>query len=129
MGSVMSRNGTYHIAALEDDQRGRHLLCREEDLDATLDFTCGVEPPRDYEIDPAVVDRSTTNPDNCVLMYVEVDFDITQDKGGVAPTTDYVTSLFNQITLMYFNEAIILNLHELVVWDEQDPYTGPSTSQ
>ncbi|MEL6656779.1 MAG: M12 family metallo-peptidase [Bacteroidota bacterium] len=129
MGSVISRNGTYHIAALKNDPHDRHLIYREEDLDATLDFTCGVESPRDFALDQEVLDRSNSNPDNCVLMYVEVDFDITQDKGGVANTTDYVTGLFNQITLMYFNESINLNLHELVVWDEQDPYTGPSTSQ
>ncbi|WP_020535579.1 M12 family metallo-peptidase [Lewinella cohaerens] len=129
IGMIMSETGAYNIAALKDDPEGRHLLYRQEDLNAALDFECGVDEPIDFEVDhQAVTNRSSTNPGNCVLMYVEVDNDITVDKGGVANTTDYITGLFNQISLMYFNEAINLNIHQLVVWDQTDPYTGPSTS-
>ncbi|WP_367390652.1 M12 family metallo-peptidase [Lewinella sp. LCG006] len=130
IGMIISETGAYNVAALKDDPTGRHLLYREEDLNAAMEFECGVEEPIDFEVDhQAVINSASTNPANCVLMYVEVDNDITQDKGGVANTTDYITGLYNQISLMYFNEAINLNLHELVIWNETDPYTGPTTNQ
>ena len=71
--------------------------------------------------------RAMASPDNCVNMYVEVDNDIVQSK-GVAGATDYVLGAFAQVALLYQNESINFRVSELLVWDQNDPYDGTSTS-
>ncbi len=64
---------------------------------------------------------------NCVNMYIEVDYDIYNDFGSISATSSYITGAFNQVSTLYANESIDFNLSELVIWDTVDPYTGPST--
>ena len=128
MGMILTGTTTYILGPLDKDVDNRHLLYKEEDLNASYRFNCGVE-----EVAAAAspsIDKSllAPNPDNCVLMYVEADKDIFDDKGSVAAVTEYITGLFNQVSLMYFNEQVKLRLNELFVWDANDPYNSSSTS-
>ncbi len=75
---------------------------------------------------PGEVDRSMMDANNCVNMYVEVDNSIFTDKG--ASTVDYITGAFSQVALLYEQESINFGIQELVIWDTNDPYTGPGSS-
>lgn len=63
----------------------------------------------------------------CVKIYQEVDYDIFTDKGGLQPTIQYITSLFNEVYTLYKNEGIEVKLNELFIWDSASPYTGGSS--
>lgn len=67
------------------------------------------------------------NPNNCVKLYVEVDKDIHDGKGGVTQAANYVAGVFSQVSTLYANESINLVVNEIFVWDTNDPYSGPST--
>lgn len=65
---------------------------------------------------------------NCIGIYLEIDFDIFSNEGGVNEAVNYIISLFNQVKMLYGNENINIVLSEIFVWDIPSPYSG-STGQ
>jgi len=62
--------------------------------------------------------------DNCINMYIEVDYDIYQDKGSSNAVMQYVTGFFNEVATLYANEQIKVKLSEVFIWDTPSPYQG-----
>ncbi|MEL7163520.1 MAG: M12 family metallo-peptidase, partial [Bacteroidota bacterium] len=89
---------------------------------ATPDREIPYSPKELVDLDPARKDAN-----NCVNVYMEVDYSIFQQRGNVANTTDFITGLFNQTAVLYANENINLVMSELFVWSAQDPYNSSSS--
>ncbi len=109
----------------------RYLVFKEKDMKVDNPFDCFVDDSLHYVGPPDEDGRRgllTANADNCVNLYVEVDHDIVVNKGGAQPAADYVMAAFNQVAILYANEAINFQVGELFVWDVEDPYVGPSTA-
>lgn len=63
--------------------------------------------------------------DKYVAIYFEADFKMFQDhNSSVADTTQYVTSMFNQVATLYANENIELRVSSIFVWTTVDPYAS-----
>lgn len=62
--------------------------------------------------------------DDCSGIYVEADYDLFLNKGGVLETVDYITALFNEIQLLYEIDEMTIFMSELMVWDVESPYFG-----
>ena len=63
--------------------------------------------------------------DNCVRIYYEAGFGpYTQNGSDVTTTTNWVTSMHNNISTLYANDGITVALSEIFVWTTTDPYTG-----
>ncbi len=61
-------------------------------------------------------------------MYFEVDYNIFTNKGGMTPTINYITGLYNQVKTLYNNESINTVASEIFVWSTTSPYTGTNSS-
>lgn len=69
--------------------------------------------------------NSVVSPQGCrlVQIYFEADYKLFQEKGSsVQNTVNYVTSLFNQVALLYANEQINVQISQIKVWNAPDPY-------
>lgn len=66
---------------------------------------------------------------SCVRIYFEVGYGpYTQNSSNVTSTSNWVTSLFNNIKTLYDNENVKVAISEIFVWTTTDPYAGqPST--
>jgi len=66
----------------------------------------------------------------CVKVYLECDYALNQNKGGVAGATNYITAVFNNIAVLYANEQINTQVSEVFVWTSLDNYskTSPNTA-
>lgn len=130
-GLIHLQGATFNLGRMEGKNDGLHVLYRNTDLQQTPTADCFTDDVEHY-IGGGKNEQPSTGyskaQDNCVRMYVEVDYDIYQGKGGVTQAADYVSAVFNQVSLLYANDAINLVLNELLVWDVPDPYTGTSTS-
>ncbi len=128
MGFAQWGTDAYTLGRLQDVTGGWHVFYPDAALRQTAPAFCGADGLR-YQIGKSrpAPQRSSPNPDNCVRMYVEADYDIFQDKGSLSATTNYVSGLFNQVAILYANENIDLVVSEILVWDTADPYTGPDT--
>jgi hypothetical protein len=109
-------------------QPGQYVLYQDNEVIKALQFDCSTsdEGPdyRPEQLEAAPTNRSL---DNCVNIYLEIDYDVFQDKGGANGTANYITGLFNQVATLYSNEDINVRLSEIFLWDTPSPYYGTSS--
>jgi hypothetical protein len=56
---------------------------------------------------------------------LECDYAFYQSRGSsVQATADYVIAFFNQVATLYANENVAIEISEIFVWTEVDPYAG-----
>lgn len=127
MGVIEWRGQLYNLGRLEGAGRA-HILYRADALNEPPAKACMAEDLPGYrpdtELHPA---GRSSNSNNCVEMYIEVDYDIYNGKGGLNAAAAYVSGVFSQVSALYADEAVNLTVSEIFVWDMEDPYTGPST--
>jgi hypothetical protein len=128
MGLIQLDGVTYTLGKINNRTDRLHILYQDQDLNLDFPYSCDTDDEEHYIGQKAGDTRSNGNPDNCVKMYVEVDYDIVVGKGGVTQAADYVSGAFSQVAILYANESINFTISEMLVWSVQDPYTGPSTS-
>lgn len=130
MGMISKSAENFTLGKIENDPSGTHILYKDEDLKIEPNIACGTDDDFHYiESEEGVSNAADKSADNCLKVYVEIDYAIFQDKGGAAASIDYIAGAFSQVALLYANESINLLVSEMFVWDIEDPYTGPSTSQ
>lgn len=105
------RTGTTYVLAPDKGQE-RPFDCATEDTGRAYS---------EADLSPQAGLRSL---DNCVNMYIEVDYDIFQDKGSSSAVMQYVTGFFNEVATLYANEQINIKLSEVLIWDTPSPYDG-----
>lgn len=65
-----------------------------------------------------------------VNIYMEADYAFYQKhNSSVTATTDFITTLFNEVASLYRNENITIQMSSLRVWDIPDPYSSASTME
>ncbi len=58
-----------------------------------------------------------------VSVYIDCDYDLFRSRGSsITNTINYVQSLMNDVSAIYQNENITLNVDDIHVWDSVDPY-------
>ena len=63
--------------------------------------------------------------ERCVTMYFEIDYDLFRENNSNTTTTsNWMTSLFNNVQTLYANDGISISLKSLYIWTTQDPYEG-----
>jgi hypothetical protein len=70
-----------------------------------------------------------TSSTRCVTMYFEIDNDLYNANGSdTTTTTNWLTSVFNNVQTLYNNDGITVSLKSLYIWTALDPYEGIGTS-
>lgn len=129
MGIIQDEQQNYTLGLLEGQTDALHILYPNDALQDTPGISCHVDDDEHYiGSDSKEVHEGGGRANNCVQVYVEVDYDIVVGKGGVTQAANYVLGAFSQVSILYANDNIELVVSELLVWDVADPYTGPSTS-
>ena len=65
----------------------------------------------------------------CVSFYFEVDNDIyVQNGSNVTTTTNWMTSVFNNVQTLFDNDTISVSLKSIYIWTDPDPYEGVGTT-
>lgn len=63
--------------------------------------------------------------DRCVSFYFEVDNTLfTTNGSNTTTTTNWMTSVFNNVQTLYTNDGITVNLKSIFIWTDIDPYEG-----
>lgn len=75
--------------------------------------------------------NSTNNitSDRCVSFYFEVDNNLfVQNGSNTTTTTNWMTSVFNNVQTLYNNDGISVGLKSIYIWSDPDPYEGIGTT-
>ncbi len=130
MGMISTDDGNFNIAKMKSGND--YIIYNDRNLIATPDFECETEDDDFEGYDPNVLLGSggTTRAfeTNCVRFYFETEFDIFQNFGTVVGVENYVTGVYNQVAIIYYNEGIDTSVSEINVWTTTDPYTGTNTA-
>ncbi len=122
-------SGSLVIGKLEDSDD--HIMYQDHQIAAQNSFSCLTDDNTEirYNQDQLRFRKpAQRNGEKCVGMYLEVDYDIYQNKGNnIDNTVAYITSLMNQVILLYQNEQIEAKISEIVVWTQPSPYNGASS--
>ena len=67
--------------------------------------------------------------DRCVTFYFEVDNNLfVQNGSDITTTTNWMTSVFNNVQTLYNNDGITVGLKSMFIWTNPDPYEGVGTT-
>ncbi|MEO5776876.1 MAG: M12 family metallo-peptidase [Flavobacterium sp.] len=101
-----------------------YIVYSDAEMKVSNNFECHVQ---DDNIPIKPIEKSTTsiNSTRCVSMYFEVDTNLYEINGSnIATTTNWVTSVFNNVQTLYDNDGISVGLKSMFIWTEGDPYEG-----
>ena len=101
-----------------------YIVYSDKDLKAKNNLDCKVKSipettPQDF--------RNNAAPSSlkCVTMYFEIDFDLYQaNDSNTTTTTNWMTSVFNNVQTIYTNDGITTSLKSMFIWTSLDPYDG-----
>jgi hypothetical protein len=122
-----SREGNIVLGKLEiEDNETDYILYNDADLLAPNTFECGTTEPDDYEAKMRQYLSETTSGalrgGNPIRIFVEGDYKLFQAKGTTSETTNFMTAVFNNVSTLYQNEQITMQMSQFYIWTAQDTY-------
>ncbi len=128
MGLICDERGNFNLGKLKNDNQNTHIFYNDKDLTATNPFVCGTtEDIKKLKNNNRIGGNNNTSSVNCANLSWETDQDIYTDKGSIGLVSTYINGLFNQVSTLYNNDGITVNLESLFIWNTVDPYIGPSS--
>ncbi|NNE29369.1 MAG: hypothetical protein HKN16_07020, partial [Saprospiraceae bacterium] len=128
MGFVSSSEGNVVIGKLQDEPF-THVIYNDKDLLNSPDFSCET-PDDDYNYRPEDFFQEDGSRDvgDCIDIYIEIDNDIVNNKGGATGAANFISGLFAQVSTLYANDLIEMGISEIYAWTSTSPYSSTSSS-
>jgi len=104
-----------------------YIVYSDAKMKVLNDFDCHVQ-------DDNIPVRKNSNTNSvsslrCVSFYFEVDNDLfVQNGSDTTTTTNWMTSVFNNVQTLFNNDGISVGLKSIYIWTDPDPYEGIGTS-
>ena len=128
MGIVSDETGNYNLGVLNDDKnRGSYIYYSERDLLVKNKFKCRVDDSGKMRIQNNN-NISNNNFDNTnvrlpVKIYFVADYQMFLDhKSNIDSVGDYITGFFNEVSTIYQNDFLPVQISEIRVYAIPDPY-------
>lgn len=129
-GIVANDKGNFNVSLLNDTNN--IITFNENNLQEIPDFECGTvdDGMADYDPDILNLQSKTTFAlaEKCVRFYYEIEYDIFQNKGSILNVESYLSTIFNQVGILYENENIKTSISEIKIWTTPDPFNGGDTT-
>ncbi|MBU6340817.1 MAG: T9SS type A sorting domain-containing protein [Bacteroidetes bacterium] len=124
---ISDNAGAYVLNALKTRENPlAYVLYNERDLTSHLEAFCGT--PETASEHPEVhkpSEQGFSVASKCVQIYIESDFQLyNAQNSNVLNVVTYIFSLFHESATIYANEMVSIEISEIFVWDQADPYTG-----
>lgn len=105
-----------------------HTIYQDRDLLITNPFIC-TSNDEDILIDLNDAIEGVEAIDPCLRVYIETDYQLYQEEGGIIQAADQIVDLFNVVSTLYYNEEITIIISEIYVWVTEDPYPHGSSDE
>lgn len=122
MGIISIKDvGNYNVVKLED-RLDDYVVYNDMEVKIVKTFECHTPDDEGVEIHDRKPQMAESRSGECVKFYIEGDYALNQNKGGVGPATDYITAVFAEMAILYDNEGISTEISEIMVWTSPDGY-------
>ena len=103
-----------------------YIIYADANLKKTNSFHCDF---KDDESKRVLSSNKTATVARCATMYFEIDYDLfTDNNSSITDTTNWMTSVFNNVQTIYSNDGITVSLKSMFIWTTVDPYVGAGTA-
>ncbi len=102
-----------------------HILYKADSVnEEDLGLKCGTAPSK-AKPTKQLYQKSSTGCASVVNVYFECDYDMYQNfNSNSASVTNYVNTMFAEVSTLYSNESIDIQISEIVVWTGSDNYAS-----
>ncbi len=130
MGLISSNEGNIVIGKLQNQlSDSKHIIYDDFNVITDLGLDCGtIDDGIGYKAKDLEFTENTKSVGDCIRLYIEVDKDIHDNKGGVTAAANYAAGLLNEVITLYANENIAAVVSQIVVWNVTSPYSSTSSS-
>jgi hypothetical protein len=131
VGMFSDETGNYVLAPYKSN--GQYILYNAEDLQEKQEYTCLADdlmknyPTRKTHADSEGLREDGIFVPKCVEVYMECDFALFLERGGVQETVEYIFAVFNAVATLYQNEQVTVLLSEVHVWNTKDMFSTTSS--
>ncbi len=110
------------------ENQTKYIVYSDAKMNVLNQFDCHV---KESELLPSTNKSSSKSAlsTRCASIYFEVDYDLFSiNNSNETDTTNWLTSVFNNIQTLYDNDGISVALKSVYIWTVQDPYNGIGTT-
>lgn len=132
---IASKANVGNITLAKAENSGDFVSYNDQKLTASNPFTCGTDEleyniQNKLESNPFPLGKSSQDLTNtCVRIYYEIGRGpFAQNGSDPVATTNWVTSMFNNVKTLYNNDGINVAISEIFIWTTQEPYPDVSTT-
>jgi len=111
--------GTFDIGKVYG--KNVHTIYTAASLPIKPTFTCHTDESQGSVSEPGN-ELETRGTGECVRVWIETDYALYQNKGGITETENFISGLFNNVAILYDNESINTIIGRYYIWTTQDPY-------
>ncbi len=124
-----SQLGNLVVGKLDKANNTRdYIIYSDADMKVLNQFDCQMKDDAGLDIDQPTLHRDIQST-RCVTMYFEVDNNLfISNSSSTTSTTNWMTSVFNNVQTLYNNDGISVALKSIYIWTDADPYNGIGTS-
>ena len=127
----LKKGGNLNIGKLEDASKSstQYVVYNDKDVANPPKMECHTDklPNGGLIGSEDVFTGSSHNMMDCVDMYLEGDYALFLNKGGVTEATDYLTGAWNAVYEIYDEDDMTINIESVFIWSTPDPYSTTSS--
>jgi hypothetical protein len=118
-----SKLGNLVVGKLDkENNQSDYIVYSDAEMKVLHEFECHIKDNLPFTPKNAGTNRDV-NSLRCVSFYFEVDYNIYQGNGSnLTTTTNWITSVFNNVKTLYNNDGISVGLKSIFIWTTPDPY-------
>ncbi|MGC4041054.1 MAG: M12 family metallo-peptidase [Flavobacterium sp.] len=110
------------------NNRTDYIVYSDAKMKVLNDFDCHVKDDLTETPKNGNANRNVASA-RCVGLYFEIDNDLfLANNSDITTTTNWMTSVFNNVQTLYNNDGISVNLKSIFIWEDGDPYEGVGTT-
>ena len=124
-GMLLGTDNNYTIARPLD--ASQYTIFNEDDFEIDQEFECRIKEKAmqstpDAPNYSAGSDDESSNSCQLVEIFFEADYDTYNQFGTTQEVADYTEGFFNVVALIYENQGLNIQISDILVWDQPDPY-------
>jgi len=135
VGIVSTDSGNIVLGQLGEEYTSEYIMYNDLDLLVPFSFECetpDVAPNSDLAEEIRRLRDNNTPSERttkCVRMYLELDYTLVNEKGGIQGAVNWMTAVYNQVQAFYSINSISTGISQIFTWTTEDPYNLGSTGE